>query len=165
MKITLLSLIIGIFALTNLNAQHVLETTSGKKINGKLVSSTSNEIIFKSSAKEEVFTIQEVQSITFVLDDNSTMNSGTKGVYYKMPGRELTKQPTVNNLTEKKGVVVVEIIIDKYGTVREATPGAEGTTTSDKYLLTMAKKAAESARFNDKPSAPLQQTGVITITF
>ena len=146
-------------------AQHVLETTDGKKVNGKMVSASPEEIIFLNGDTEKKYSINEIQSITFVIDDDSQQTSGKKGVYYKMPGREMTKPPVVNNLTQKKGVVVVEIVIDKYGTVRKATPGAEGTTTTDSYLHTMAQKAAESARFNNLPKAPLEQTGTMTITF
>lgn len=165
MKNILLTIASIIIISSQVAAQHVLETTDGKKINGKMVSASAEEIVFLNGDMEKKYSINEVQSITFVIDDISQQTSGMKGVYYTMPGREMTKPPVVNNLTQKKGVVVVEIVIDKYGTVRKATPGAEGTTTTDSYLHTMAKKAAETTRFNNLPSAPLEQTGTLTITF
>lgn len=165
MKLAIVYTVFALFLCIQSQAQHVLETTNGKKINGKLISADDKEIKFMSGDMENTYSIVEVQAITFVLDDESEQISGMKGVYYKMPGREMIKPPTVNNLTQKTGVVVVEIVIDKYGTVRETTPGAEGTTTTDKYLHTMAGKAAETARFNNLATAPLKQTGTITITF
>lgn len=165
MKYSLLTLAIALLIGIEAQAQHVLETADGKKINGKMISATADEIIFMEGDMEKSYSLGEVASITFDVADVSQQTSGTKGVYYRMPGREMTKAPIVNNLTQKKGVVVVEIVIDKYGTVRKATPGAEGTTTTDSYLHTMAKKAAESARFNNMPKAPLESTGTITVTF
>ncbi|MES1182065.1 MAG: energy transducer TonB, partial [Flavobacterium sp.] len=64
-----------------------------------------------------------------------------------------------------KGTVVVDISIDKYGHVRKATPGARGTTTTSQYLLTKAMQAAESAQFDNVPTAPLEQTGYMIISF
>ena len=82
-----------------------------------------------------------------------------------MNGRKMTKQPTVSNLTMEKGLVVVDITINKYGNVIKAEPGAEGTTTTSQYLLTKGKQAAESAAFDTGPTMPLEQKGSITITF
>ena len=65
----------------------------------------------------------------------------------------------------EKGTVVVTVTIDKYGSVRKAVPGAEGTTTKSEYLLTKAKQAAESALFDKVPNAPLEQTGYMVIVF
>ncbi|MBT8195661.1 MAG: hypothetical protein KJO64_04495 [Bacteroidia bacterium] len=165
MKYTLFTLALTLFFGIQSQAQHVLETIDGKKINGKMVSATADEITFMTGDMETTYAIGEVASITFDVADVTQQTSDTKGVYYRMPGREMTKSPVVNNLTQKKGIVVVEVVIDKYGTVRKATPGAEGTTTTDAYLHTMAKKAAQSARFNNLPSAPLESTGTITVTF
>src|SRR5205823_2929565 len=103
------------------------------------------------------FKLVEVASITFdqsapVVTKSSASSgitpSGTKGVSYVMNGRKMTKQPTVSNLTMEKGIVVVDITINKYGNVIKAEPGAEGTTTTSQYLLTKGKQAAESAQFD-----------------
>jgi hypothetical protein len=82
-----------------------------------------------------------------------------------MAGRKLVNQPKVDNLTQEKGIVVVSINIDKYGHVKKAEPGAEGTTTTNNYLLTKAKQAAESAIFDNCPTCPLDSKGTITIIF
>ena len=125
------------------------------------------------------FKLVEVASITFdqsapaqtkVSTSSTTVSassttSGTKGVSYVMNGRKITKQPTVSNLTMEKGIVVIDITINKYGNVIKAEPGAEGTTTTSQYLLTKGKQAAESAQFDTGPTMPLEQKGSITITY
>jgi hypothetical protein len=49
--------------------------------------------------------------------------------------------------------------------VIKAVPGAPGSTSNSEYLKTKAKQAAESAIFNNVPTAPLEQKGYITIAF
>jgi hypothetical protein len=82
-----------------------------------------------------------------------------------MAGRKMIKDPKVDNLTMEKGIVVVEITINKYGNVIKAVPGIEGSTTTSSYLLTKAKQAAESVQFDTSPVMPQSQTGTITVTF
>ncbi len=65
----------------------------------------------------------------------------------------------------EKGIVVVEITINKYGNVIKAVPGIEGSTTTSNYLFTKAKQAAQSVMFDTGPTMPLEQKGTITITF
>ena len=77
----------------------------------------------------------------------------------------MTREPKIDNLTMEKGIVVVEITINKYGNVVKAEPGIEGSTTTSNYLLTKAKQAAESVMFDTSPKMPQSQTGSITITF
>jgi hypothetical protein len=106
-----------------------------------------------------------------VFDDHSPSKSNqataasSKGVSYVMSGRKMIKEPKIDNLTMEKGIVVVEITINKYGNVVKAVPGIEGSTTTSNYLLTKAKQAAESAKFDTSPVMPLEQKGSITITF
>lgn len=73
------------------------------------------------------------------------------------------KKPEYDSQSE--GIVVVEIKVDPYGNVTEATPGAEGTTVTDKKLWNAARKAAMEAHFNPKADAPAVQTGTITYIF
>lgn len=65
----------------------------------------------------------------------------------------------------KSGKVVVRIMVDQYGTVTNAIPGAAGTTVQDKVLWEAAKKAALGAKFNVSSSAPSVQEGTITYVF
>lgn len=155
-------------------AQHTLMLKSGEKMNGEVQSIKEGVLSFSFKGNPMTFKLVEVASITFdqsapVVTKSSTSSgttpSGTKGVSYVMNGRKMTKQPTVSNLTMEKGIVVVDITINKYGNVIKAEPGAEGTTTTSQYLLTKGKQAAESASFDTGPTMPLEQKGSITITF
>lgn len=72
-------------------------------------------------------------------------------------------KPSYGSLSE--GAVVVQIKVDQFGHVKEATPGADGTTTKDKTLWNAAHMAALKVRFNRDGNAPELQTGTITYTF
>ncbi len=63
------------------------------------------------------------------------------------------------------GKVVVEILVDRNGTVVEANPGAAGTTVTDKTLWEAARAVALKAQFNLKADAPQLQKGTITYIF
>jgi TonB family protein len=72
------------------------------------------------------------------------------------------QKPDFDNQTE--GKVVVEITVDKNGSVISANPGVKGSTTLDDYLLQVARKAALKSKFNRKPDATIQK-GTITYHF
>jgi hypothetical protein len=94
-----------------------------------------------------------------------TMKVGNYDVRYSMKGRTITNKPRVDIMTEEHGTVVVDVTIDKYGHVISAVPGAKGTTTESKYLMTKAKQCAETALYDTKPTYPLKTQGTFTITF
>jgi len=153
-------------------AQHTLMLKSGEKMNGEVQSIKEGMLSFSFKGNIMNFKIVEVTSISFdesapsvAKATNASSPSGTKGVSFVMNGRKMTKQPTISNLTMEKGIVVVDITINKYGNVIKAEPGGEGTTTTSQYLLTKGKQAAESAQFDTGPTMPLQQKGSITVTF
>lgn len=167
----LIALIVALPVISS--AQHSLLLKTGERMNGEVVALKDGNFTFNFKGNAMNIKLADVQSIQF--SDGSTqavktgtdspVNSGTKGVSYTMNGRKMTKQPVISNLTQEKGVVVVEITINKYGNVVKAQPGAEGTTTTSQYLLTKAKQAAESVAFDTSPTTPLEQKGTITITF
>lgn len=152
-------------------AQHVVILNSGEKYSGELQSVKDHTVTFFHKGTILTFHVGDVKSIEFSqpVAGGSTASKGTntgmKGVSFVMPGRKLTKQPKIDNLTMEKGIVVVAITINKYGDVTKAEPGAEGTTTTSQYLLTKAKQAAESAKFDGGTTMPLEQKGSITLTF
>ena len=153
--------------------QHTITLKSGEKMAGEVQSIKDGILSFAFKGNPMTFKIVEVSSIVFDQSagtetkpaaSNTTL-SGTNGVSFLMNGRKMTKQPTISNLTMEKGIVVVDVTINKYGNVIKAEPGAEGTTTTSQYLLTKGKQAAESAQFDTGPTMPLQQKGAITIIF
>jgi len=151
-----------------IQAQHVIITKTGERLNGELQRIEDNTVTFFHKGSIVTFQLGQIKSIEFDGEagaGSSMSQSGQKGISYLMPGRKVTKQPKVDNLTMEKGVVVVAITINKYGDVVKADPGVEGTTTTSQYLLTKAKQAAESAKFDSGTTMPLEQKGTITITF
>ena len=155
---------------TFLFAQHTLVLKSGEKMTGTVQQIKDGNISFLFKGNPMTFKVSEASAIYFdaateTKADNTEMSADMRGVKYEMPGRTITKPPKIENLTMEKGVVVVEISIDKYGHVTKASPGAEGTTTTSSYLLTKAKEAAESVMFNNCPKCPLDTKGTITLTF
>lgn len=152
-------------------AQHTLVLRSGEKMTGEVKSLQDGVVKFAFKGNDMSFKVTEIATIQFDGAapgggaDHSVKTSGTKGVSYVMAGRKMTKEPKIDNLTMEKGVVVVEITINKYGNVVKAVPGIEGSTTKSNYLLTKAKQAAESVMFDTSPVMPLEQKGTITITF
>ncbi len=153
-------------------SQHSVTLKSGEKMNGEVQSLKDGVISFSFKGNPMTFKIVEVASITFdqsapvsVKTSSTGTTTGTKGVSFVMNGRKMTRQPKVDNLTMEKGIVVVDITINKYGNVIKAEPGGEGTTTTSQYLLTKGKQAAESAVFDTGQTMPLEQKGTITITF
>jgi periplasmic protein TonB len=152
-----------------ISAQHTLNLKSGEKMSGEVKSLIDGNLKFMFKGNEMNFKVAEISSINF--DGNAPASSSTsnttstKGVSYIMAGRKMTKEPKIDNLTMEKGIVVVEITVNKYGNVIKAIPGIEGSTTTSNYLLTKAKQAAESVMFDTSPIMPQSQSGSITITF
>jgi hypothetical protein len=171
MKSFLVTLSAVMFISFGVSAQHTLVLRSGEKMSGEVKSLQDGVIKFAFKGNDMSFKVAEVASIQFDGAasgggaDNAVKTSNTKGVSYVMAGRKMTKEPKIDNLTMEKGVVVVEITINKYGNVIKAVPGIEGSTTKSNYLLTKAKQAAESVMFDTSPVMPLEQKGTITITF
>jgi hypothetical protein len=146
-------------------AQNTLVLKSGEKMNGLLKSYQDGTAVFEFKGNEMKFSSSEIASIIF--DDRPVMAepSGQKGLSYVLEGRKMVKQPVFENMTMKKGIVVVAVTVDKYGSVLKANAGAEGTTTTDKYLLDLSKNAAQGAKFDNCPKCPLQMEGTITFTY
>ncbi len=99
------------------------------------------------------------QGNTRVGDTDGTPSANLKG--RNMMGSLPFPEYTVNN----EGKVVVKILVDQYGKVTNAIPGAAGTTVQDKQLWEAAKKAAYQAIFNISSQAPTLQEGTITYIF
>lgn len=176
------ALLIGFIAGScGLSAQHVVSLKTGEKMNGKVQSINNGILEFSYKGSVMKLKLEELYSINFVeqasvAGGESTSASprevgekqvmaGSYLVRYKVADRTVSKPPKVDNLTQKKGTVVVDITIDKYGHVIKAVPGSPGSTTTDEYLKTKAKQAAESTLFDNVPTAPTEQKGYIVIAF
>lgn len=92
-------------------------------------------------------------------------NKGSKGVSFSLSGRKLIRTPQITDHSQETGKVVVDITVDKDGTVETAIPGGRGSTTTSAYLFRLAKEAAMKAKFNPSPEGADIQKGTISFVF
>jgi hypothetical protein len=99
--------------------------------------------------------------------DGNTKTGRTEGnANAHLKGRNVVGTlPVPSYNIQLEGIVVVQVKVDQYGDVKEAIPGVEGTTVTDKRLWSAARAAAMKAHFNVSADAPLLQTGTITYKF
>ncbi|MEO0311377.1 MAG: hypothetical protein RIQ89_1034 [Bacteroidota bacterium] len=180
MKKYYLIFIVGLlfFSATEITAQHTLVLKTGEKMNGTVKTYKDGVVYLDFKGNEMKFQVADVSAILFdgAVDGmgakavaaeigERSITAGSYVVRYKVADRTIVKTPVVNNLTQERGTVVVDISVDKYGHVVKAIPGAKGSTTTSEYLKTKAKQAAESAIFDNIPTAPLEQKGYVIVSF
>lgn len=98
-------------------------------------------------------------------DNYSKGLGGGNGIIFSLGGRKNLNLPKPEFNVPEEGIVVVEIMVDQTGRVIAATPGKQGSTTTNRTLLAAAKKAALESKFNSKGDAPERQIGTITYHF
>ena len=168
-------LLISVFSIA-LHAQHHVVMKSGEKITGVVLGIENDTLLLAVQRELTMVEMKYVSSIFFdeyvaydgslLLDDEEkTVRSGDYLIRYQMKDRDITQPPTVSVGTHDKGVVVVEVTINRSGLVMKAIPGVTGSTTTNEYLLTKAMFATQGARFEKSGVAPVSQKGTITITY
>jgi outer membrane biosynthesis protein TonB len=92
---------------------------------------------------------------------------GDSGLSYSLSGRSLRVAPPIDDRSQETGRVVVEITVDKYGNVTNATAPGRGSTTSNYDLVKKSKEAAFKAKFSpcSTPTCAEEQKGTITFVF
>lgn len=173
-----LNLLILVFFIgtVSLMAQHTLVLTTGQKVEGIVMSLNNDVLKVVVDGQPKEFQMKEVSSIFFkeyvpydgvfipeAKEKELSVNGFT--VRYNVKERTMVKKPEVSLGTQDQGAVVVSIVIDRYGNVISANPGAPGSTTSNNYLYTKAKSAAQTAKFNENLKGPLETEGTITIVY
>lgn len=83
---------------------------------------------------------------------------------YELADRLVIQVPSVEYAGAERGRIVLDIRVDRNGTVVSAEPG-RGTTTTAKDLTNAARKAALATRFDADPKAPEVQQGKATFVF
>lgn len=157
-------------------SQHTVVLKSGEKMKGVVLELKNDTLLFYSNAELKKVYMAAVSSMFFdefvpydgAMPKNGEVKSIKSGDYhieYIMKGRTMTTAPIISNPTENRGVVVVEVTINRNGNVMKAKPGAPGSTTSSEYLYTKAEFAARGARFDVSKTGPVEQEGTITITY
>ena len=88
-----------------------------------------------------------------------------KGVLYSLAGRSAVDLPHPEKGIQAAGKVVVSILVDRDGSVIQAFPGVQGSTTSNQQLYDAAQKAAMKTKFNVSPNSAERQKGQLTYIF
>ena len=165
-----------LYLVPNAFSQHTLIMKDGSQKTGELKAVKGPTLTFFTNGRPLDMLVSDVRTIHFyqegkeaalpAINNRKRFKTGFKEIEYVMEGRKMIKFPKIGLGTKDKGVVVVEVTIDKYGNVLRAEPGAPGTkTTDDKYLFVKAKSACQQAKFDSDATAPLSTTGKIFVTF
>jgi len=91
--------------------------------------------------------------------------SGTGTGNYQLGNRKALSKPAPKYLCNEQGTVVVQIAVDRNGTVISANPGVKGTTNTAKCLLDQARIAAMNTKWQSDNTAPSTQIGKIIYNF
>lgn len=97
--------------------------------------------------------------------NNYTGGDSGNGTEFNLSGRSMIASPKIDDNSQEDGQVVVDIIVDRYGNVLRANPGARGSTTTNNMLYKKAKEAALKTKFNANPNAAAEQKGQMTFKF
>ncbi|MCO4805059.1 MAG: hypothetical protein KC456_00570 [Flavobacteriales bacterium] len=159
-------------------AQHSVVLKTGDKIEGVVMELMDDELTIYVNRQPKKIMLRDISSIFFdeyVPYDGSLKSEtpirkiksadGGYMVEYQILDRNMIQAPRLSNATEKRGTVVVEVIVNRSGTVLKVKSGVTGSTTSDEYLLTKAEYACKGIKFNEYMKAPLETKGLITIHY
>ena len=93
-------------------------------------------------------------------------NTGKSGdPNYNLAGRKALLTPKEQPNCEEEGIVVVEVFVDRNGTVIRANSGEKGSTNTHPCLLKPAREAALRTSWNADPNAQKIQKGTIIYIF
>lgn len=94
------------------------------------------------------------------------MGSGSGGgVALNLTGRKFLIKPNIRDDGQTQGKIVVEIKVDKNGTVIEANAGYRGTTLSNIGLWRKCEQSVLGAKLNSLATAPDLQIGTVVFNF
>lgn len=163
---------------TSILAQHSVVLKTGEKIEGIVMELLDDELTVYVNRQPKKIMLRDVSSIFFdeyveydgsLLDDTPIKKiksaDGEYTVEYQIKDRDMIQAPKLSNATQKQGTVVVEIIVNRSGTVLKVKSGVTGSTTSDEYLLTKAEYACKGIKFNEHMTGPLETKGLVTIHY
>ncbi|MFC2110926.1 hypothetical protein ACFLQ5_00585 [Bacteroidota bacterium] len=170
--LSIIVLILGLGAYS----QHTVVLVSGEKIEGVVMEIRHDTLFFAVQLQMTEIPLKKVSSIflkEYVAYDGEliangepqTIWSGDYLIKYVIKDRKMITPPKISIGTEDKGTVVVQVVVDRYGNVLECHPGYTGSTTSNKYLFTKAKFAAQGAKFNSHMTGPVRTNALIIITY
>jgi periplasmic protein TonB len=169
---------------TNSSSQENVQTTTNETVemNASNNTNTSSEQTVSSDLNEALNALNNANSNNSENSSNSNSNNSnsnsngsnnsngensgpSNGIGFELGGRGKVSFKKPENPTQEDGTVVVDIIVDKYGKVIKAIPGARGSSTTNPILYQKAKEAALLAKFTQKLDAPADQKGTMTFIF
>jgi hypothetical protein len=92
-------------------------------------------------------------------------NSGNGGGKWGLKGRKFSGNKTVKPPCNDEGRVVMEITVNKQGTVIAAQKTINGSNTTSKCLVDAAKEIAMSHKWQPDENAPNTQKGFVVVNF
>lgn len=102
-------------------------------------------------------------------DPNSTNyiggGDGTGGVALNLNGRRFLSKPTIQDKSQVSGKIVVQITVDRSGTITDAKAGVRGTTITNAALWSKCEKAVLGSKLNALNTGPDIQVGSVVFTF
>jgi archaellum component FlaC len=123
-----------------------------------------------SSADIEMDNDKETKSQNDV--DKSTINTGGSKsfagevmVSYKLDNRKAHSLPKPGYTCNSTGTVVIDVKVDKSGSVKSATYNASLSRSASECMIDKAIRYAKKSRFNFSSSSPGSQSGTITYKF
>ncbi len=90
---------------------------------------------------------------------------GGNGSSFELGGRSMTIGPKVGEKPKEEGTVVLNIWVDRDGSVLRTTQNLGESTTTSQHLFNLAKNAALKAKFNQSPDSAPEQRGKMTFIF
>jgi outer membrane biosynthesis protein TonB len=91
------------------------------------------------------------------------ISTGTGNIGGGLSGRGVQYKPSIQDKSQKTGTVVVNVCVDRSGSVTKANFTQKGSTTNDPELTRIAESNAMKFRFSG--SSIDEQCGTITFTF
>ncbi len=91
------------------------------------------------------------------------LGKGSGRVGGGLGGRGILNEPKITDTSQKQGKVVIKVCVDAAGKVISTKFTQKGSTTTDDYLVNLAKKSA--AKYTFTASSIAEQCGTITVDF
>jgi hypothetical protein len=159
------------------------EVSSNAKKPTKTISTVANKAAAKPTINQNALYTGKHNTGTGEGDGNTTTpgNQGNKngsnltnnyngtgsgnGGNLALTDRHFISPINVSNPHRQRGLVVVDIHVDKNGNIVSAVAGGKGTTIVDEDLLRRCEQAVLSSRVNAKDTAPDTQVGKVYFQF
>lgn len=176
MILKLISLSVFFIQFSIVFSQHTLVLKGGEKVSGVVIELKDDVLSMVVDRKMKTYEMIDVSTIFFnehvpydgaLLDDTEEITFKVEQftVKYAVKDRTIIRTPKVSIGTQDKGTIVVDVVVDRYGNIRNVKAGANGTTTSNEYLHIKAETAAKSAKFDENLTGPIETKGTITIVY